>query len=213
MPERNVVQWLESVGLSQYAELFHRNEIELDVLPELTEADLEKLAIPLGTRKRLLKAIDALRNQVVHVTHQAELASKAPPEPERRQLTVLFCDLVGSTELSQRLDPEQYRNLVRAYQSVCEAVISRYEGYIAQYLGDGLLVYFGDPNAHEDDAQRAVRAVTQVRAQPCAGIIFPDPPQDRGKRPACASGRGSRPSRGPPRARGVDTSRRSDQSA
>jgi class 3 adenylate cyclase len=85
-------------------------------------------------------------------------------DAERRQLTVMFCDLVGSTELSQRLDPEQYRELVRGYQTVCAEIIRRYEGHIAQYLGDGPLVYFGYPTAHEDDAQRAVRAGLEIVA-------------------------------------------------
>src|SRR5262249_46401157 len=80
-----------------------------------------------------------------------------PPDAERRQLTVMFCDLVDSTKLSSQLDPEEYREVVRAYQSTCTEVIQRYDGHIAQYLGDGLLVYFGYPQAHEDDAQRAVR--------------------------------------------------------
>src|SRR5215475_6425085 len=84
-------------------------------------------------------------------------ANPRPPEAERRQLTVIFCDLVESTKLSSQLDPEDYRDIVRTYQNVCTEVIQRYEGHIAQLLGDGLLIYFGYPQAHEDDAQRAVR--------------------------------------------------------
>ena len=87
---------------------------------------------------------------------------KTAPEAERRQLTVMFCDLVGSTSLSEQLDPEELREVIRSYQEVCAEVISRFEGYIAQYLGDGLLVYFGYPLAHEDDAQRAVRAGLEI---------------------------------------------------
>src|SRR5262249_4847350 len=95
---------------------------------------------------------------------QAEPPPTAPhtPEAERRQLTVMFCDLVDSTKLSSQLDPEEYRDMVRAYQNVCTEVIQRYEGYTAQLLGDGLLVYFGYPQAHEDDAQRAVRTGLEI---------------------------------------------------
>src|SRR4030095_5655530 len=95
----------------------------------------------------------------------ARLTPAAPSAPaERRQLTVMFCDLVGSTALSEQLDPEELHEVVRLYQETCTAVIQRYEGYIAQHLGDGLLVYFGYPMAHEDDAQRAVRAGIEIIA-------------------------------------------------
>src|SRR5205823_11328535 len=103
------------------------------------------------------------------------------PDAERRQLTVLFCDLVDSTTLARQLDPEDYREVVRAYQATCAAVIQRFEGTIAQYLGDGLLVYFGYPQAHEDDAQRAVRAGLEIieavealntRLEPAKGITL-----------------------------------------
>ena len=100
-----------------------------------------------------------LATPTVHDPHTATPpATPPPPEAERRQLTILFCDLVGSTALSRQLDPEDYRAAVRAYQAACAPVIERFDGHIAQYLGDGLLVYFGYPLAHEDDAQRAVRA-------------------------------------------------------
>ncbi len=157
MRSATVREWLAAEGLPQYIELFEQNRIEVDVLPDLTERDLQDLGIPLGDRKRLLKAIQT--------PVQPKLGdAQAPPSPtgardaERRQLTVMFCDLVGSTALSERLDPEELRDLMQTYQRACGEVISRYEGHVAQYLGDGLMVYFGWPTAHEDDASRAVRA-------------------------------------------------------
>ena len=161
----DVMAWLRDLGLDRYETTFRDNEIDWEVLPELSEADLEKLGLPLGPRKKLLKAIAAL---------SAERSSASPAagaEAERRQLTVLFCDLVGSTELSGRLDPEDLSEVMRAYQGCCAEVIGRFSGYVAKYLGDGVLAYFGYPQAHEDDAERAVRAglglvaaVTQLSA-------------------------------------------------
>lgn len=148
----DVMAWLRDLGLDRYETTFRDNEIDWEVLPELSEADLEKLGLPLGPRKKLLKAIAAL---------SAERSSASPAagaEAERRQLTVLFCDLVGSTELSGRLDPEDLSEVMRAYQGCCAEVIGRFSGYVAKYLGDGVLAYFGYPQAHEDDAERAVRA-------------------------------------------------------
>ena len=160
----DVMAWLRDLGLDRHETAFRDNEIDWEVLPELSEADLEKLGLPLGPRKKLLKAIAAL---------SAERSSASPAtgaEAERRQLTVLFCDLVGSTELSGRLDPEDLSEVMRAYQGCCAEVIGRFSGYVAKYLGDGVLAYFGYPQAHEDDAERAVRAglglvaaVTQLR--------------------------------------------------
>ncbi|MFP6757532.1 MAG: adenylate/guanylate cyclase domain-containing protein, partial [Alphaproteobacteria bacterium] len=144
--------WLESLGLGEYIEAFADNAVELDVVAELSDGDLEKIGVRLGHRKKLLKAIAAFEDQALASipTHSRDA--------ERRQLTVMFCDLVGSTELSERLDPEDLREVMRAYQDACAGAIGRFDGYIAQTLGDGLMVYFGYPMAHEDDAQRAVRA-------------------------------------------------------
>jgi len=156
--------WLEHIGLERYAQVFVENGIELDSLPLLNEGDLEKLGMLLGHRRKLRKAIAELnRTQASAATRQAiqdpVLSERSSGSAvERRQLTVMFCDLVGSTQLSQQLDPEQLRELMRAYQQACGAVIERYEGHVAQYLGDGLMVYFGWPGAHEDDAERALRA-------------------------------------------------------
>jgi class 3 adenylate cyclase len=160
----SIAEWLQEIGLEKYTGLFAEKEITLDVLPHLTEADIGELGLPIGARRRLMVAIQMLatsaRAQLPTRPRETALEqlSIRTRDAERRQLTVMFCDLVSSTELATRLDPEQYRELVRAYQSVCEEIINNYAGYIAQYLGDGLLVYFGYPAAHEDDAQRAVRA-------------------------------------------------------
>jgi class 3 adenylate cyclase len=151
----DIEAWLQGLGLERYLPAFRENEIDAEVLPELTEADLVTLGLPLGPRRKLLKAIAGLR--------QAALPSPAPvsataQEAERRQLTVMFCDLVGSTALSARLDPEDLRAVIGAYHRCCAAVIERAGGFIAKYMGDGVLAYFGYPRADEHDAERAVRA-------------------------------------------------------
>lgn len=152
--------WLRGLGLAQYEALFRDHEIEPDVLADLTEADLEKIGLPLGPRKRLLKAISNLDPRAT------ETASGRPAgEPERRQLTVMFTDLVGSTRLSTTADPEEVRDVIAQYQRVVSQVIARFGGYVAKPLGDGLLIYFGWPRAHEDDAARALRAATAVVAE------------------------------------------------
>jgi class 3 adenylate cyclase/predicted ATPase len=149
--------WLAGLGLGRYAEAFAAQAIDLDVLADLTESDLERLGLPLGDRKRLLKAIAA--------GLPAAPATSAPAsadEGERRQVTILFCDLVGWTGLSTRLDPEDLREVLAAYHDACNATIARYGGFVAKLLGDGVLVYFGYPQAHEDDPERAVRAALEI---------------------------------------------------
>jgi class 3 adenylate cyclase/tetratricopeptide (TPR) repeat protein len=162
----DVGAWLRGLGLGQYEATFRDSEIEADVLPELTETDLEKLGLPLGPRKRILKAIANLGG----ADKASETASLARPSPEdaaeRRQLTVMFCDLAGSTALSARLDPEDMRQVIRAYQDACSGVVARYDGFVAKFMGDGILAYFGFPHAHEDDAERAVRAGLEI-----AGVV------------------------------------------
>jgi class 3 adenylate cyclase/pimeloyl-ACP methyl ester carboxylesterase len=156
--------WLRDLGLAKYEPALRQQEIDLDVLPELSEADFEQLGLPLGARKRLLKAIAALQDSgsIEREPASSPAAMTQSADAERRQLTVLFIDLVGSTELSARLDPEDLRHVMHAYQEACAGVITRFEGHVAKYLGDGVLVYFGWPQAHEDDAERAVRAALEL---------------------------------------------------
>ena len=161
----DVGSWLRNLGLNQYEVLFRRNEIDAETLRELTEIDLEKLGLPLGHRKRLLKAIKALgRGEERGVQHTAVSDQQPSDFAERRQLTVMFCDLAGSTALSSRLDPEDLRQVLRIYQDTCAGIVARYDGYIAQFLGDGIVSYFGFPRAHEDDAERAVRSGLEIAA-------------------------------------------------
>ena len=158
MPD--ITSWLARLGLDKYAEAFTANEVDFDALRHLTEDDLRELGLPVGPRRKILAAIAALDDDTMSPMSSASALRSALParEAERRQLTVVFIDLVGSTELSQRLDPEQMRDVFRAYQSAVSAEIARYEGYVAKLMGDGVLAYFGWPRAHEDDAERAVRA-------------------------------------------------------
>jgi class 3 adenylate cyclase len=149
--------WLRQLGLGQYEAAFRENAIEADVLPELTEAHLEKLGLPLGHRVRLLKAIAKLG-----APENRSKPAPAPAQPsdsaERRQVTVMFTDLVGSTALSARMDPEDLRAIIGAYHKCVATTVARFDGFVAKYMGDGVLIYFGYPQAHEDDADRAVRA-------------------------------------------------------
>jgi class 3 adenylate cyclase len=160
----DVAEWLRSLGLEQYAPAFRDNGIDMRVLPELTPEDLKDLGIGMvGHRRMLLKAIADLR------PGPAAAADVSAPQPaagtaERRQLTVMFCDLVGSTALAARLDPEELRGVIAAYQQSVAAAVRRFDGLVAKYMGDGVLVYFGYPRAHEDDAERAVRAGLDIVA-------------------------------------------------
>src|SRR5215475_2962473 len=158
--------WLQDIGLSHYADVFAQNRVDLDVLADLTEADLIGLGIPLGDRKRLLHAIgslvDAKAVRGQSGTRQTTIGLSNATTAERRQLTVMFCDMVGSTALARQFDPEEVREIIAAYRETCACVIERYDGYIARYVGDGILVYFGYPKAHEDDAERAVRAGLEI---------------------------------------------------
>jgi class 3 adenylate cyclase len=160
----DVGKWLSELGLARYAPAFAENDVDSNVLAELDEKDLEKLGIvSLGHRKKLLKAIAALDAATPAVgADTAADARDTPPraakEAERRQITLLFCDLVGSTALSRQLDPEDLRGLMRRYQDAVAGAMTRYGGHVAQYLGDGVLAYFGWPQAFEDQADRAVRA-------------------------------------------------------
>ncbi|MCA6118121.1 AAA family ATPase [Bradyrhizobium sp. WSM 1738] len=148
---QQIADWLEKLGLGQYALRFAENGIDLSVLPELTDQDFDRLGVLIGHRRKMLRAIAEL-NQAELVDAQTRHAA------ERRHLTVMFCDLVGSTELSARLDPEDMWEVIRAYRTACARAIAAYDGSIARFIGDGVLAYFGYPRAHEDDAERAVRA-------------------------------------------------------
>jgi class 3 adenylate cyclase len=158
----DVGAWLRGLELGQYEGKFRESEIEADVLPELTEADLEKLGLPLGPRKRILKAIANLGDGDESPRRTSLVRPSSEDAAERRQLTVMFCDLAGSTALSARLDPEDMRQVIRAYQDACSGVVARYDGFVAKFMGDGILAYFGFPHAHEDDAERAVRAGLEI---------------------------------------------------
>jgi class 3 adenylate cyclase len=155
-----LASWLRRLGLDQYAPLLESHGIDLHSLPLLSEKDLVELGVRLGHRKLLLKAISTLNND----GRAAPPLSQPARDAERRQLTILFCDLVGSTQLTQQLDAEMLRNIMHAYQRTCADIVSRYAGHVAQYIGDGIIVYFGLPQAHEDDAERAVRAALDIVA-------------------------------------------------
>jgi class 3 adenylate cyclase/predicted ATPase len=162
----NVAAWLQSLGLERYEPLFRDNEIDWEVLPKLTSEDLKEIGVvAIGHRRKLLDAIVAFGAAVpVAAVTAAAPDAPAPADAERRQLTVMFCDLVGSTLLSSRLDPEDLREVIAAYQHAVAKVVTRLDGFVSNYMGDGVLVYFGYPQAHEDDAERAVLAGLSVIA-------------------------------------------------
>ena len=165
---QQIGDWLKNLGMSEYVESFAENRIDLSVLPDLTDQDLEKLGVLLGDRRKMLRAILELAGDGPVAPH-APVVNEARPQDaaERRQLTVMFCDLVGSTALSARLDPEDLRAIIGAYQRCCAVQVERNAGFVAKYMGDGVLAYFGYPQAHEDDAERAVRAgLSLVEAVP-----------------------------------------------
>ncbi len=166
---RQIADWLEKLGLGQYARRFNENGIDLSVLPDLTDQDLEKLGVLLGHRRKLLRAIADLKDVEKSTPADAiATVAHAVPHPldsaERRQVTVMFSDLVGSTELAARMDPEDLRDVISAYQQCVSGTVQRYDGFVAKYMGDGVLVYFGYPRAHEDDTDRAVRAGLELIA-------------------------------------------------
>ena len=188
----DIVVWLRSLGLGKYEAAFRENEIDETVLPDLTAEDLKELGVTaLGHRRKLLAAIAALRNDASGKAPSVDAAttSSAPsahPEDraERRQVTVMFSDLVGSTALSARMDPEDLREVISAYQKCVAETVQRFGGFVAKYMGDGVLIYFGYPQAHEDDAERAVRAGLELvgcrwRAQDARATPNPRRHRDR----------------------------------
>jgi class 3 adenylate cyclase len=169
----DIAAWLHELGLERYLDAFRENDVDDDVLRTLTADDLRELGVAsLGHRKKLLEAIAALAQPMAEpgpadrtVAGEVEAPAAIPRAAERRQLTVLFCDLVGSTALSAELDPEEMGAVIRAYQNAVAGETLRFEGHVAKFMGDGVLAYFGWPQAHEDDAERAVRAgLALVRA-------------------------------------------------
>ena len=160
----DVAEWLRKLGLEQYELAFRANEIDARVLPSLTAEDLKHLGVTLvGHRRRLLDAIAALGVEAPAAA--ATTASRDAPvraDAERRQLTVMFCDLVGSTALSSRLDPEDLSGVIAAYNETTSEVVRRHGGFVAEYMGDGVVAYFGYPLAHEDDGERALRAALEL---------------------------------------------------
>ena len=164
----DVASWLRSLGLEQYEATFRDNAIDDSVLPDLTDQDLEKLGILLGHRRKLLRAIaniDATAQTASSAVGATVAVDVSPRDTaERRQVTVMFSDLVGSTALSARMDPEDLREVISAYQKCVAETVQRFGGFVAKYMGDGVLIYFGYPQAHEDDAERAVRAGLELVA-------------------------------------------------
>src|SRR5246127_5348810 len=167
----DIVVWLRSLGLEQYEVAFRENEISEKVLPSLTAEDLKEIGVgPVGHRRTLLEAIAGLRAAASAQIPSLPTGSTRPASAtatispvteafgERRHVTVMFSDLVGSTALSARVDPEDLREVISAYQECVADTVQRFGGFVAKYMGDGVLVYFGYPQAHEDDAERAVRA-------------------------------------------------------
>ena len=152
-------EWLASIGLSEYEGRFAENGIDISVLPDLTEQDLKDVGVLLGHRRKMLRAISELvGTSITTPPGEAAPEPKQEHDAERRQVTVMFTDLVGSTALSARVDPEDLREIISAYQKCVAGAVRRFDGFVAKYMGDGVLVYFGYPKAHEDDAERAVRA-------------------------------------------------------
>ncbi len=160
-----IADWLAKLDLGQYAQRFTENAIDVSVLHYLTDEDLKELGLPLGHRRKILAAINQSAESIEALDAAAtRVETRAQEAPERRHVTVLFSDLVGSTALSARLDPEDLREVISAYQKCASETVRRFDGFIAKFMGDGILVYFGYPEAHEDDPERAVRAALELVA-------------------------------------------------
>jgi class 3 adenylate cyclase/predicted ATPase len=174
-----IADWLAKLGLGQYAKVFADNDIDVSVLPHLRDKDLKDLGISLGHRRKIFAAINE-GFAAVQPLAEADRAEEhvIQETPERRYVTVLFSDLVGSTALSTRLDPEDLRDVIAIYQRCVEETVRRFDGFVAKFLGDGVLVYFGYPEAHEDDPERAVRAGLELVAA-VKGLQAPEPLEAR----------------------------------
>jgi class 3 adenylate cyclase len=175
----DLAAWLQGLGLEQYAPAFRDNDVDGDVLPELTPDDLISIGVTsVGHRRKLLAAIAALGTESPTLAQSTASTTSAPTLPasidaERRQLIVMFCDLVGSTSLSTRFDPEDLREVIGAYHRAVAEIITGFDGFVAKYMGDGVLIYFGYPQAHEDDAERAVRAGLGTIDAKALGLTVP----------------------------------------
>jgi len=173
----DVGAWLRDLGLERYEACFRDNDIDAGVLPELTADDLIGLGVSsIGHRRKLLGAIGALRGGDTLAPEQTQRPAATPAGAERRQLTVMFCDLVGSTALAGKLDPEDMREVLGVYHAGVSAEVGRFDGFVAKFMGDGVMAYFGYPQAHEDDAERAIRTalaiVARIRAlKPASGKL------------------------------------------
>jgi class 3 adenylate cyclase/tetratricopeptide (TPR) repeat protein len=176
---QQIADWLKTLGMSEYAERFAENKIDVSVLRHLTDQDLKEIGVPLGHRRKMLAAIGEPGGATPASTEPVAGAQpKAQDTAERRQVTVMFSDLVGSTALSARMDPEDLREVISAYQKCVAETVQRFDGFVAKYMGDGVLVYFGYPQAHEDDAAQAVRAGLELIAGVTA-LKSPVPMQTR----------------------------------
>src|SRR5215467_13377047 len=152
-----ITEWLASLGLSEYAQRFAENDIDVNVLRHLTDQDLKEIGVSLGHRRKILASIAELAGAAPTGSQPAAPPERKPrDDAERRQLTIMFTDLVGSTALSTKLDPEDMRSVIGAYHKCVAETVARFDGFVAKYMGDGVLIYFGYPHAHEDDAERAV---------------------------------------------------------
>ena len=155
-----VRNWLEEIGLAQYADAFEANDIDTDLLTQIDDQVLKDIGVSsAGHRLRLRNAIAKLAPTSITEGVSEVPAAPSPSQAERRQLTVMFCDLVGSTALSVRFDPEELREEIRSYQNTVSGVVARFDGFVAKFMGDGVLAYFGYPQAHEDDAMSMSIAV------------------------------------------------------
>ena len=155
---QQIAEWLKALGMSEYAERFAENDVDTSVLRDLSDQDLKELGVSLGHRRKMLRAIAELAGVAPTSPQPVLTEPKGQDTAERRQVTVMFSDLVGSTALSARMDPEDLREVISTYQKCVADTVGRFGGFVAKYMGDGVLVYFGYPHAHEDDAEQAVRA-------------------------------------------------------
>ena len=163
---QQIAEWLEKLGLAEYAQRFAENGIDFSVLPDLTDQDLKEIGVILGHRRKILRAIANLEieRRLPAAASVAPVKTAATEIAERRQVTVMFSDLVGSTALSARMDPEDLREVISSYQKCVAETVQRFGGFVAKYMGDGVLIYFGYPQAHQDDAESAVRAGLELMA-------------------------------------------------